>query len=110
MTLVTLRPNSTISTTGTGTAGGAAHAVTSDNSDATALLLDQGEDAYLDLADLALPVGALVKSVAVRARLTTSTTNATVQFEARGIVAGQPSLIVGAPVTINSGFFGTLTA
>lgn len=70
MTLVTLRPDSTVSNTGTvaGTSGGA-HVALNDNSDASYITFIAGNTARLGLADLALPAGAVVKEVALRVRL-----------------------------------------
>jgi hypothetical protein len=67
MTVSTLRPDSTTSNTGTLTGGATAHAVLSDDSDASyAHYL--GQSSVVGLGDLTLPAGAVIKSVALRAR------------------------------------------
>lgn len=69
MTLVTLRPNATTSNTGALTGGASAHAVLSDNSDASYVTYDPGEESLVPLGDLTLPAGALIDTVQIRARL-----------------------------------------
>lgn len=69
MTLVVLRPNGTISNTGTVTgAGGVAHTALSDDSDSSTVAYAGGQLGQFNLTDLTLPAGAALKTVAVRGR------------------------------------------
>lgn len=69
MTVSTLRPTGTTSNTGALTGGATAHAVLSDDSDATYVTFDTvGEAFRVTLGDLTLPSGAVIKGVAARIR------------------------------------------
>lgn len=72
MTLSTLRPTSTTSNTGALTGGATAHAVLSDNSDASFVTYDTGESSVLGLTDLTLPAGAVIATVQARTRVATA--------------------------------------
>jgi hypothetical protein len=75
MTLVSLRPNATISNNGAVTgAGGVAHTALADDSDASFIAFDPIESARFDLTDLTLPAGAVVKNGAIRVRANASGT------------------------------------
>jgi hypothetical protein len=69
VTLVTLRPSSTTSNTGTLTSGATAHAVTSDNSDASYDSLANGQLAAMGLDNLSLPTGAMLAQLDIRVRV-----------------------------------------
>lgn len=82
MTTTTLRPNGTISTAGTFSIvpSGTAHGVTSDDSDSTYVLAigDSLGTLYwckLNLGTVALPAGAVTKTVKTRARVRANTTS-----------------------------------
>lgn len=77
MTLVSLRPSATVSNTGALTGAASAHAALSDNSDASYVTFDPAEEAVVDLGDLTLPGGAVVKTATVKVRYSDGT------FEAR---------------------------
>lgn len=69
MTVSTLRPNATTANTGTLTGAGSAHAALSDDSDASYINLASGNAASGGLEDLTLPAGAIIKDIAIRARV-----------------------------------------
>ena len=77
MTVSTLRPNATTTNTGALTGGATAHAVLSDNSDASYVTLDQYEVTLVGLTDLTLPAGAVIKNVIHRVRSARVTTTCT---------------------------------
>ena len=68
MTLSLLRPSATVSSTGT-VVGASAHAALSDDSDATYVVLDPGEQVTVNLGDFALPAGAWLKSIRLSCRV-----------------------------------------
>lgn len=68
MTLVTLRPNATTTNSGALTGGATAHAVLSDDSDASYITHTVGQSTRVDLGDLTLPAGGVVKNVQPRVR------------------------------------------
>lgn len=68
MTVSILRPTSTINNTGALTGGATAHAVLSDDSDASYVDLDFTEQAAVGLTDLTLPASAVIKRATVRIR------------------------------------------
>jgi hypothetical protein len=72
MTLVTLRPDSTTSNTGALVGGATAHAILSDNSDASYVEHDFNEITKVGVADLTLPAGAVMKTVTIRVRIACS--------------------------------------
>lgn len=71
MTVVTLRPNSTTGTVGSPslTGGATAHGVLSDDSDSSYAAFIPSDGYQGGLGDLSLPAGAMLKTIAVRARL-----------------------------------------
>lgn len=79
MTLVTLRPDSTTVLTGGPVTGAAsAHLALADDDDASYVALaSSGLSVGLTMADLALPVGAMIVSTQIRARVSVSAGNAT---------------------------------
>lgn len=96
MTLSVLRPTATTSNTGTLTGGATAHAVLADDSDAsyvTFAAFPSVQSCQVGLTDLTLPAGAVVKSIAVRARsaLVVSGTSAFLNHK-----------LIGAGPTVNS--------
>lgn len=89
MTVVTLRPNSTTSNTGTVAGAASAHAALSDNSDASAVGYTTGQRSMVGLGDLSLPAGAVIKTVTIRARTDRGVDSATKQLAAGvGVVSG----------------------
>lgn len=68
MTVVQLRPSATTSNTGTLTGGATAHAVLSDSSDASFVTYTLTQLSLMDLTDLTLPAGAVIKQVQTKAR------------------------------------------
>jgi hypothetical protein len=69
MTLVTLRPNATVSNTGAITGAATAHAALSDNLDTSYVALDGGEAVRCNMTDLTLPANAVIADIQPRARL-----------------------------------------
>jgi hypothetical protein len=68
MTVSTLRPDATVGNDGALTGAATLHGAWSDDSDSSYVTLDHNEDAGITLSDFTLPAGAVVKSVALRAR------------------------------------------
>lgn len=70
---MTLRPNGTVSNSGTVTgAGGVAHTALSDDSDATFISYTFGPSTRLNMTDLTLPANGVVTKVQIRARVASS--------------------------------------
>lgn len=71
MTVVTLRPDSTVSTTGVSLTGNdTIHGALSDNTDASYIYNVLSNDTVVvGLGDFTLPAGAVVKRVALRVRV-----------------------------------------
>lgn len=65
MSLAALTPGSTVSNTGAITGAASVHAAWSDASNSSYVAFDNGEKARVTLSDLALPAGAVIKSVRV---------------------------------------------
>lgn len=77
MTVVTTRPNATVSSSGwTNTGGGSRHGATSDNSDSTYVTGASFDNVVLGCAEPTIPSGGLVKSVALRVRCSKVTESA----------------------------------
>ena len=72
MTVVALRPTSTAANTGVVTGAGSAHAALSDDSDASYVGYQAGQNSTLGMADLTLPAGAVLLSAVVRVRVARS--------------------------------------
>lgn len=68
MTVVTTRPNATVSGTGFTASAGTRHACTSDDSDTTYLTAVISESMYLGFVEPTIPAGGLVKTVTLRHR------------------------------------------
>lgn len=68
MTVVTLAPDSTSSNTGTVIGAASAHAALADSSDSTYVVYGGVQESVLGVADLSLPSGGVVKSVAAVVR------------------------------------------
>lgn len=69
MTVVTTRPNATVSSSGfANTGGGSRHGATSDDSDSTYILGSPVDYVYLGCAEPSIPAGGLVKALSVRVR------------------------------------------
>lgn len=96
MTVSTLRPNATNTLTATLVGGATAHAVLSDDSDASYVQLDASTIAVLGFTDLTLPAGAIVKSAALRVRTAkvTTTNLLTASLNASGIGAHSGTISV----------------
>lgn len=68
MTVATLRPSGTTINTGALTGGATAHAVLSDNSDASYVELELDENTTVTMTDLTLPAGAVIRNAVARIR------------------------------------------
>lgn len=68
MTVSTLRPDGTTSSTWTVTGAGSAHAALSDNSDASYLSATGTKTGLFTVGDLSLPAGAIIAALAARVR------------------------------------------
>ena len=69
MTVITLRPSSTVDNDGVSFNGASAHATVNDNSDSTYLsAFGLGDSIRFALDDITVPAGAIVKAIAARLR------------------------------------------
>lgn len=87
MTLVSLRPDSTVSSTGTLTGAASVNAALSDNSDASYVTFTAGQQAVVGIGDLTLPASAVIKNVQMKARISNPAgagTSATASMTATG--------------------------
>lgn len=115
MTLVTLRPNGVVSSSGSPTVVGAAsaNAALADDSDSSYVEFDTGDQLVVGFADLTLPGGAVVKSVGLRVRDFASATGIylTAQVNSAGAPSNGPAILfTTAPAnatTFASGLVGT---
>ena len=104
MTLVSLRPSSTVSNTGTLTGAASAHAATSDNSDASYVTYAaSGEKSILGLTDLTLPGGALISSVVTRVRVGTSSDGTLLASTVGSVETGGLVVPPLGPATVQAG-------
>lgn len=69
MTSVTLRPDSTVGSTGAVTGAASSHAALNDNSDSSYVTLDVGEFVTVGIGNLALPADAVTKTIQLRGRV-----------------------------------------
>lgn len=93
MTTVVLRPNTTVSNTGTVTgAGGVAHTALADDSDATFITFTYLQQARFNMTDLTLPANGVVKTVMIRARA--AATVGSPILRARTTNASPPTLLI----------------
>ena len=98
MSLAVLRPNGTVSNSGTIVGAASAHAALSDNSDASYINFTAGQSAEVNLSDFVLPSGAVIKHVSVRARLDGSPAS----YAAEVIVRISDAMTVGGTVSPTS--------
>lgn len=106
MTLLTLRPSSTVGITATVVGAGSAESALADNSDASYILANAGELATLGLTDLTLPAGAVINNVLVRARCAADVNGVPTEITAVLIGAGPQAQLVA---TVSSSTISTLS-
>lgn len=76
MTVITLRPSSTVDNDGVSFNGASAHATVNDNSDSTYLsAFGLGDSIRFALDDITVPAGAIVKAIAARLRCASGSTS-----------------------------------
>ena len=106
MSVASLRPNSTASLTGSVVGAASAHAATSDDSDATYVLLDPREQATVSLGDFALPAGATITAIQLSCRVAVDGEAAPLELQ---LVSGAKSTTTqfgvswGSPTTVSGG-------
>lgn len=104
MTVVTTRPNATVSSSGMTASAGTRHGCTSDDSDSTYITSALGDNLVLAFAEPSIAAGGLVKSVAVRAR-----TSRQIFAAPEMIVAVEPDGAVLSPTASVAVTWGTAT-
>jgi hypothetical protein len=101
MTVSTLRPDTEFANTGALTGGASSNAVLSDDSDASYVTLDNGDTCWVGFGNFTLPAGAVVKSVALRARLArTGSSQALVHEGLSGQLDGSTNITWSTPTTV----------
>jgi hypothetical protein len=101
MTVVTLRPDGTVTSEGTLTGGATLHAVLNDNSDASYVTGTTFQVSEVTLGALSLPAGAIIKTFAIRLR-TALTSAGSVGIQVSGNtfgLSGTPNITWTAPTT-----------
>ena len=108
MTVSTLRPNATTGNTGALTGGATAHAVLSDDSDASYITYN-GQFSTVALPDLTLPAGAIISKVAVRARCSVAGAPISITVLALGTPTAPYSPLAGGTLVISNTAPTTIT-
>jgi hypothetical protein len=103
MSLTTLRPDSTSSNSGSLVGGASAHAVLSDDSDASYVALASTQGVTNGFADFVLPTGAVIRRVNLRLRLGLATNGSALLFVGDSVDAfAIPTINWTAPTTITA--------